>query len=349
MSANRWQNQDRRPSVERKVAAGKKLQTKEPRRGASGGQVGWLDKLKSYLQHHQQLLVSTSRKLLAEPVQTLMTSLVVAIALGLPAALYLGIVNLEQLGSRVETTAQLTLFLNKSASDETIGQLRQSLSNDADIRSVRYISRAQALTEFRELSGFGDVLEMLEENPLPAVLLVQPDNRFQGDLVASEALVARIMALPGVDEVRLDMKWMERLQAILSVGERLALALALALSMGVLLIVGNTIRLAIENRRDEIVVVKLVGGTDNYVRRPFLYTGVWYGLIGGVLAWVLVALALFSLSGLVSRLAALYQSVFELEGLGLVGLLYLMVAGALLGLVGAWLAVARHLSSIEPG
>ena len=113
-----------------------------------------------------------------------------------------------------------------------------------------------------------------------------------------------------MDEVRLDMKWMERLQAILSVGERLALALALALSMGVLLIVGNTIRLAIENRRDEIVVVKLVGGTDNYVRRPFLYTGVWYGLIGGVLAWMLVALALFSLSGLVSRLAALYQSVF---------------------------------------
>ena len=346
MSANRWQNQDRRTSVERKVAAGKKPQIKEPRRGASGGQVSWPDKLKSYLQHHQQLLVSTSRKLLAEPVQTLMTSLVVAIALGLPASLYLGIVNLEQLGSRVETTAQLTLFLNKSASDETIGQLRQSLSDDADIRSVRYISREQALKEFRELSGFGDVLEMLEENPLPAVLLVQPDNRFQGNLVASELLVARIMALPG--EVRLDMKWMERLQAILSVGERLALALALALSMGVLLIVGNTIRLAIENRRDEIVVVKLVGGTDNYVRRPFLYTGVWYGLIGGVLAWMLVALALFSLSGLVSRLAALYQSVFELEGLGLVGLLYLMAAGALLGLLGAWLAVARHLSSIEP-
>ncbi|WP_438951863.1 permease-like cell division protein FtsX [Porticoccus sp.] len=349
MSANRWHKQDRSSTPERHVGVDKKMPAREQRRGASGGQVRWSDRLKSYLQHHQQLLTSTSRKLLTEPVQTLMTSLVVAIALGLPAALYLGIVNLEQLGSRVETTAQLTLFLNKSASDETIEQLRQSLSEDADIRSVSYISRQQTLEEFRELSGFGDVLEMLEENPLPAVLLVQPNNRFQGDLVASEALVARLMAMPVVDDVRLDMKWMERLQAILSVGERLAFALALALSLGVLLIVGNTIRLAIENRRDEIIVVKLVGGTDSYVRRPFLYTGVWYGLIGGVLAWILVALALFSLSGLVSRLATLYQSVFELEGLGMVGLLYLMATGALLGLVGAWLAVARHLSSIEPG
>ena len=160
--------------------------------------------------------------------------------------------------------------------------------------------------------------------------------------------MAKLQGMALVDDVMLDMKWMQRLQAMLEVGERLAFSLGLALALGVLLIIGNTIRLAIENRRDEIVVVKLVGGTNAYVRRPFLYTGIWYGVIGGMLAWVLVALGLQWISGPVGHLAELYQSLFHLIGLGFVGLVALLLIGAGLGLLGAWLAVARHLSSIEP-
>ncbi|MEH6617907.1 MAG: permease-like cell division protein FtsX, partial [Porticoccus sp.] len=318
------------------------------RRGASDGRARFLDKLRSYFQNHSQLLFRTFHRLAAEPVQTLMTSLVVAIALGLPAALYVGIVNMQQLGSRVETTAQLTVFLNKEATEVAVEQLRESLLSESDITAVDYISREQALVEFQALSGFGDVLEMLDENPLPPVLIVQPVDRFQGDLLASEDLVTRLKVLALVDDVRLDMKWMQRLQGMLEVGERLAFSLGVALALGILLIIGNTIRLAIESRRDEIVVVKLVGGTNAYVRRPFLYTGIWYGALGGLLAWFLVAVGLQWIDGPVERLAELYQSVFELQGMGFSGLLALVIIGAVLGLIGAWLAVARHLAGIEP-
>jgi cell division transport system permease protein len=330
------------------ISSGHRKTAKESRRGASDGRAAFLDKFRSYFQNHQRLFFGTLRRLLAEPVQTLMTSLVVAIALGLPAALYVGVVNLQQLGSRVETTAQMTVFLKKEASQQAIDQLRKNLASDQDFATVKYISRQQALDEFRVLSSFGDVLEMLDENPLPAVFIVQPAVHFQQDLSASEKLVDKLKKMTLVDDVQLDMKWMQRLQAMLVVGERLAFSLGLALALGVLLIVGNTIRLAIENRRDEIVVVKLVGGTNAYVRRPFLYTGVWYGLIGGVLAWALVVLGLQWISGPVSHLAELYQSLFQLQGLGFSGLAALIGIGAVLGLVGAWLAVARHLSKIEP-
>lgn len=325
-----------------------KKPSRETRRGASDGRARLLDKLKSYFQNHGQLLLRTFQRLAAEPVQTLMTSLVVAIALGLPAALYVGVVNLQQLGSRVETTAQLTVFLKKEATEVAVAQLRESLLSESDITAVDYISRQQALADFQTLSGFGDVLAMLDENPLPPVLIVQPVDRFQGDLVASEALVTRLKELALVDDVRLDMKWIQRLQGMLEVWERLAFSLGVALALGVLLIIGNTIRLAIESRRDEIVVVKLVGGTNAYVRRPFLYTGIWYGALGGLLAWLLVAVGLQWVDGPVERLAGLYQSIFQLQGLGFSGLLALIFIGAVLGLIGAWLAVARHLGSIEP-
>ena len=325
-----------------------KTPVRERRRGASDGRAVFLDKLRSYLQNHWQLFFNTFQRLAAEPVQTLMTSLVVAIALGLPAALYVGVINLQQLGSRVETISQMTVFLKTDSTQAAIDQLQKKLVSDVDIAKVDYISRQQALEEFRSLSGFGNVLDMLDENPLPPVFIVQAGAHFQNDLAASETLVAKLQGMALVDDVMLDMKWMQRLQAMLEVGERLAFSLGLALALGVLLIIGNTIRLAIENRRDEIVVVKLVGGTNAYVRRPFLYTGIWYGVIGGMLAWVLVALGLQWISGPVERLAELYQSFFHLIGLGFVGLVVLLLIGAGLGLLGAWLAVARHLSSIEP-
>ncbi len=317
-------------------------------KGATGQKIRRVHRLKGYLLHHRQVSVSSLKRLWSSPVQTLMTALVIAIALGLPAALYLGVVNLNQLSSGFEGSARITMFLDLHASQKEVDALRRSLELETDIAEITYISREEALAEFKALSGFGQVLEMLDENPLPPVLLLQPALRLKRNLAATEQLVAELQAMPSVDDVKLDMKWVQRLQALLEVSRRLAFMLGGLLSLGVLLIIGNTIRLAIENRREEIVVVKLVGGTDGYVRRPFLYTGIWYGVMGGVLAWLLVWLGVTWLDLSVQRLAALYQSSFQLQGLGFSGALVLMSIAAALGLVGAWLAVSQHLTAIEP-
>ncbi len=169
-----------------------------------------------------------------------------------------------------------------------------------------------------------------------------------GDPATLENLRQRLLAESSVDDVTLDMDWVQRLHAIMIVGRQLVLGLAGLLGLGVLLLIGNTIRLEIESRRDEIVVIKLVGGTDGFVRRPFLYTGAWYGLIGGLLACLLVSTCIASLSDAVHQLAAAYQSQFWLQGLGLSGCVLLIFGCVLLGLVGAWLAVGRHLRAVEP-
>jgi cell division transport system permease protein len=154
--------------------------------------------------------------------------------------------------------------------------------------------------------------------------------------------------LPQIDQAVLDLEWVQRLYSMMALGKRLVIALAALLALGVLLVVGNTIRLAIESRRDEIVIVKLVGGTNAFVRRPFLYTGLWYGLGGGILAWLIIGFGLFWLSSPVAELAGLYRSQFELQGLGIGDSLMMWLCGGLLGLAGAWLAVSRHLGAIEP-
>jgi len=171
------------------------------------------------------------------------------------------------------------------------------------------------------------------------------------EYLQSESLVAlsqQLLSIDGVDDALVDLAWVQRLQAMVSIGQRAVLVLGALLALGVLLVVGNTIRLEIQNRREEILVVKLVGGTDGFVRRPFLYTGLWYGLGAGLLAWVLVQLSLWYLSSVVDHLIQLYQSDFQLQGLGVGASAVLLLLAILLGSSGAWLAVLRHLKVIEP-
>ena len=204
----------------------------------------------------------------------------------------------------------------------------------------------QALQEFEAYSGLGHALQSLESNPLPPALLVRPQLE-----TSAEDLLALVIDLEQrveVDDAVIDMAWVQRLQELLVLAQRIVLGLGLLLAVGVLLVVGNTIRLAIESRRDEIIVTKLVGGTNAFVRRPFLYTGLCYGVGGGLLALLLLMLALVMLSGPVTQLASLYQSGFELRGLGFGGSSVLLLLGALIGWAGAWLAVSRHLHEIQP-
>ena len=320
--------------------------TAKPRpKGASQSRTRLTHKLDSWQAHHSTTAVESLHRLFRTPLQSLLTWLVVAVAVALPAALYLVLHNIEHLGYSWQDSGQISVFLQRDSRPEAIDQLRETLVRDERIERVEHVPPQMALEEFKAYSGLGPVLDDLEQNPLPDVLLVNPATNEPGaladlsDSLAEQALVA---------EVRLDMAWVERLQEMMELGQRVVLALGFLLALGVLLAIGNTIRLAIESRRDEILVVKLVGGTDAFVRRPFLYTGLWYGVGGGLLALVLLAAGLWWLSVPVSKLADLYQSEFRLQGLGLTKSLQLVLLSGLLGLLGAWLAVARHLIRIEP-
>ncbi len=218
-------------------------------------------------------------------------------------------------------------------------------SQREDILSVSLITAEAALQEFQQESGFGNILEGLDENPLPSVLVVTPVSQ---QLEEIQVLLSALQSYSGVETVLFDLAWLQRLSGILSLAQRLTMMLGGLLGIGVALVVGNTIRLAIENRRAEIVVVKLVGGTDAYVARPFLYTGLWYGVGGGLIASVLVWIAQFMLAGPVARLSGLYEGEFELIGLGISGFFLVLAGSALLGWFGAWLSVLRHLRAIEP-
>ena len=315
--------------------------------GASISKTKTTDRLSSYWAHHRVTGLESLCRLLATPIQSLLTWLVIAIAIALPAVFYVGLQNVQVAGSDWQVSGQISVFIHKRAKHNAIEALQQKLQSRADVVKVVYISPKAALQEFSEHSGFGNALDSLDENPLPPVLLVEVD-----DSVSTPAQLQNLAKTIGaariVEDVLVDMQWLERLHQLLLLGQRAVLALALFLALGVLLAVGNTIRLAIENRRDEIVVVKLVGGTNAFVRRPFLYTGFWYGFIGGLLSLILLSIALAWLSGPVARLADLYQSDFRLLGLGGYASLKLVLGSSLLGLVGAWIAVSRHLYQIEP-
>lgn len=322
----------------------------EPRRtenkargGASVLDVGRRDRMRAALDHHRGSGRDAARRLLANRVTTLMTVLVIAVALSLPAVLYVVLDNLRALSGHYEGQAQISLFLKKEVTAPAQRKLADRLAARPDVSRVQVITREQALDEFRAQSGFAEVLATLEGNPLPGVIVVQPAT-----VEGAQTLRDELAGEPMVDIAQLDSAWLQKLRALLAIGERLGQALGAAFALVVVLVVVNSIRLGIESRRDEILVVKLVGGTDAFVRRPFLYTGLWLGLAGGAAAVLLVALLVWWLAGPVATLAALYGATYALTGLGLAGAAGLPAAGALLGWAGAWLAAARHLAEVEP-
>ena len=316
-------------------------------KGASQSRTSIGDKMSSYLAHHQQVARDSFMRLISTLIPSIMTWLVIGIALALPSGLFVALENVESVSRDWDGAAQISLFVNKVVAAEDSRKLARKLRLRHDIAEVDYISPTQALEEFQALSGYGDVLEHLDQNPLPAVIVVRPVE--QGiSAAATEALYNELKALPQIEQAIIDLEWVQRLYNMMELGKRMTLALAALLALGVLLVIGNTIRLAIESRRDEIVIVKLVGATNTFVRRPFLYTGLWYGLGGGIVSWLLVSINLLWLSGPVAELSGLYQSQFVLQGLDFGQTLLLWLSSGLLGLAGAWLAVSRHLSSIEP-
>nr|WP_241264420.1 permease-like cell division protein FtsX [Marinobacter daepoensis] len=306
------------------------------------------DQARSYLGHHRKVARDSMQRLWASPVASAMTWAVMGVALALPVALLLLLSSLQGVSAGWESTARITAYLDLDLPLSDARNVAREIGADGRVMTVQLVERDQALEEFRASSGLNEALDFLEENPLPHTLLVTPeDGARSADGV--QALVTFVEKLRGVDQVQVDLGWLQRLNAMTDILARAVWALALLLGGAVILVIGNTVRLAIESRRDEILVAKLVGGTDAFVRRPFLYTGAWFGLGGGIVAWLLIQISLWWLSGPIERLAGLYRSEFTLQGPGVDGALALIIVAMLLGWLGAWVAVKRHLDDIEPG
>jgi len=323
-------------------------QKPEKRRGANRGRSPASNQARSYLDHHRKVAKDSAQRLWRSPVASMMAWMVMGVALALPVALLLLLGSLQGVSAGWENSARITAYLSLDVPVEQARELASEIDGDGRVLSVELVDRVQALAEFRVSSGLDDALDFLDDNPLPHTLLVTPeDSARSADGV--QALVTFMEGMDAVERVQVDLGWLQRLNAITDILARAVWALALLLGAAVILVIGNTVRLSIENRRDEILVAKLVGGTDAFVRRPFLYTGAWFGLGGGVVAWVLIQVSLWWLNGPIERLASLYQSEFVIHGPGFDGALALIITAMVLGWLGAWVAVKRHLDDIEPG
>ena len=301
----------------------------------------------AYFARHAQTLVGSLGRIVKQPFATLMTMGVVAVALALPLFLNLFLTNVRTAAGNWNDAFDLSVYMDKKAGAARVDAVAKQLRQRGDVTAVRLVTAEQALAEFREDSGFGKALDALTDNPLPDTLIVTPTlaaSTPQG----TDALRGAIAAMADVQTVQLDTEWVKRLNAMLDILRRVVMLTGGILGAGVVLIVGNTIRLDILNRRTEIEVMKLVGASDGFARRPFLYSGIWYGLGGGFLALILVAVAEAVLAHPVDSLAKLYGSQFHLEGLRFTTAALVLGLAMSLAWLGSWLAATRHIRGIDP-
>lgn len=306
--------------------------------------MSWLTR---WFTRHAQAALGALGRLVRSPLATFLTVTVIGLALTLPLGLKLFVDNARAATGDFSNAVDLSVYFKTDVPLAKVKQLADSARERGSVGEVHVIPADEALNEFKEYSGFGAALTSLGDNPLPHVLNVRPKPAADTPTQLAE-LERYFTSWPEVELVQMDTEWVRRFNAILEVLRRVLLVAAAVLGLGVLAVIGNTIRLEILNRRAEIEVTKLVGGSNAFVRRPFLYSGTLYGLIGGLLAWGIAAGASATLGPAVADLAAAYGSRFAFQGPRLQDVGALIGGGVVLGWLGAWIAAARHLRSIEP-
>ena len=275
-----------------------------------------------------------------------MIVLVIAVTLAIPAALNLVIKNARSVSEGWDNALDFSVYLRNATSEDEARARARLIDQRADVASVELITASEALEEFKLQSGFGEALDQLQDNPLPHTLVVRPSP---SNTAQSLSLLQEVLAnLPESDSVQVDTEWVQRFHAILDIVRQAIAIGATLLGVAIIVIIGNTIRLDIQNRREEIEVTKLIGASNAFVRRPFLWSGFWYGLFGGLLALALVQYGLYLLQQPVARLAGLYQSGVVVMNLDGIEMLAILGIGVLLWLVGSWFAASRHMRRIEP-
>jgi len=299
-----------------------------------------------WLSRHGSNARGSLGRLLRQPVASLLIVLVIAVTLALPAALSLVVKNVAAISGGWDNALDFSVYLAKGIDADAAENLAGLIEQRADVESVNLIRAEDALAEFKTQSGFGDALDQLAENPLPHTLVVRPST--SNTSLSMTLLREELDNLPETELVQIDTEWVQRFHAILDIVRQGILIGSALLAVAIVVVIGNTIRLEIENRRHEIEVTKLIGASNAFVRRPFLWSGFWYGLFGSLLAIGLVQYGLMLLRPAVTRLAGLYHSglsVLSLEGREVLAILGV---GIVLGLVGSWFAAARHMRAIEP-
>ena len=294
---------------------------------------------------HLRVLHHTLRRLLLTPNATLLNILIIGIALSLPVGGYVLLKSVQTLGSQIAGTPQVSVFLATGTSAGDIERIGDKLKQHPGIKRIEFVSREVALKKLQQSTGLADVIGGLSQNPLPDAFVIYPKD---GNLKALEALRDELKTWQHFEHVQLDSAWVHKLEALLDFGRMAVAILAALLSFALIAITFNTIRLQILTRREEIEVAKLIGATDAFIRRPFLYFGLTQGLLGGIAAWLLVAVSLQLLNHQVGTLTQLYASNFSLQHLSLGDSLTLLGFSAYLGWLGAWFSVSQHLWQIEP-
>jgi cell division transport system permease protein len=302
------------------------------------------------MRRHSYSFFSSLGVLLQHKIGTLMTVLVLGIAMFLPLGLYTTLSNLEGLNLRQDEWSAVTVFFKSGTSESEVKQLAEELDKRFEPEVISLISPAEGMADFREASGFGESLDTLEENPLPWVMQVSPGP---GSTEEIEADVSRLTSyLESVDSVELtqfDYKWLQRLGLMMELGQAVVLVMILLFGLAVVVVVANTIRLDVASHAEEIEILALVGAGNAFVRQPFLYTGLWYGLMGGVLALILLALTMFYLGRPLGLLLETYGTAFSMRGLGFSNMFRVLVIAAFFGWLGAWISVQRYLRKLKVG
>ncbi len=315
--------------------------------GAEVSSISLLQRIQMFFVSHIRQALASLGELWRAPAASLMTIGVLGLSITLPSTLYILVKNVESVSSGWEQASEISLFLHKRTKTADAQQLVKRLTLWPEIATVTYIPADEALLEFQQLSGFGDAVAYLDSNPLPDVILVTPTSKHAGP-TSARLLLDKLRKEREVELGKLDIEWLERLHGFLDIVKELVTIIAVLLFLAVVLIIGNTIRLNILSKRDEILVMKLVGATDAFIHRPFLYTGFWYGLLGGLLAWFAVLILLFWMDSSISHVTRLYQKDFSLTGLDFSALVTMLATSIGLGLAGSLISVQRHVKEIEP-
>ena len=305
------------------------------------------DKGHAYLLSHAHALFSSLGRLVRSPFTTLMTVLVLAITVSLSGSFYLLVSNAQQLTGNLESSNQLSLFLKTDVSDSAGKKLAEKIAKNSLVEHVKVITKSQAMAEFKIYSGFGDALNALDSNPLPTVIQVLPKNTLEDEL-SIKKLMVEFKQQPQIEFVQMDTQWIKRLQTIMQLAGRGVTLLNALLAIAVIFITGNTIRLELQNRREEVLIAKLVGATHSFVQRPFVYTGFWLGCFAGLLAWLIITIMMLVLQSPVEKLSMLYNGAFELLFLSFSETFLLIALSSSLGVLGAWIVLHYQLRQIKP-
>ncbi|MGR8930753.1 MAG: permease-like cell division protein FtsX [Gammaproteobacteria bacterium] len=306
-----------------------------------------VEKFQAYLISHAQGLFSSLGRLARTPFTSTLTIVVLAVAIALAGCFYILVANVQQLTGNLQASNQMSLFLKDNVSERAAQNLASQLAGDSNVESVRFISKDQAMSEFKANSGFGEALNALDQNPLPHVIQILPKDVLDSR-EALDNLVAEFRKMQEVDFVQVDMQWVERLHAIMRIASRAVTVVAVLLGFAVTFITGNTIRLELHNRQEEVFISKLVGATHSFIQRPFLYTGFWLGFVAGFSAWLVITIVLLILEAPVEKLSSLYNSNFQLLYFSFSEFILLLMLASGLAVLGSWAVLHYQLRLLKP-